>query len=176
MATKPLSLKARALRYLSMREHSRIELARKLARYVQEGDDMDALLDWLESAQFLSETRFISSLVNRRAARFGDNRILQELQNHGIEADALLDLKTDLAQDEIARARAVWRKRFGRPVNKIHDIHVEDGASTEEMNRAEYAKQRAKQIRFLQQRGFSHQAIQVVLNSQNDDGQINDRP
>ncbi len=188
MTTKPLSLKARALRYLSMREHSRIELARKLARYAQEGDDIDALLDMLEAAQFLSETRFISSLVNRRATRFGNNRILQELQNHGIEVDALLELKTDLAQDEVIRAREVWRKRFGQSSNKIHVPNkfcnvnnVDDFDSTKDIhsmdNKAdsgEYAKQRLKQIRFLQQRGFSHQAIQAVLNSQNDDGQIND--
>ncbi len=172
MTTKPLSLKARALRYLSMREHSRIELARKLARYAQEGDDIHALLDWLETAQFLSETRFISSFVNRRAARFGNNRILQELQNHGIDANALSDLKADLAQDEIARARAVWRKKFGQPINKIHEMNVDGVDSIEKMNDVEYTKQRAKQIRFLQQRGFSHQVIQVVLDSQNDDEQI----
>src|SRR5690349_4525778 len=72
----PLSLKARALKYLSMREHSRLELARKLSRHAQEGDDVEALLNWLEAAKFLSQERFAESLVNRRAARFGNSRIL----------------------------------------------------------------------------------------------------
>ena len=56
-----LSLKARALRYLAAREHSRIELQRKLAKYAQEGDDVDAVLDALERADFLSAERFSES-------------------------------------------------------------------------------------------------------------------
>ena len=96
MAKPQMSLKARALRYLSAREHSRLELGRKLARYAQEGDDVEALLDTLEAAKFLSQERFSESLVNRRAARFGNSRILSELKSHGIEADALTDIKTNL--------------------------------------------------------------------------------
>ena len=48
MMKQKLSLKGRALRYLSMREHSRIELARKLSAYAEEGDDIEAVLAWLE--------------------------------------------------------------------------------------------------------------------------------
>ena len=47
MAFATLSLKGRALRLLSQREHSRAELATKLARHVQEGDDLEAVLDRL---------------------------------------------------------------------------------------------------------------------------------
>lgn len=143
MARQQISLKARALRYLAAREHSRLELARKLSRYAQEGDDIEALLDALEAAKFLSQTRFSESLVNRRAARFGNSRILSELQSHGIDGDALHGIKANLAEDEIARAREVWRKKFDRaPVD---------------------AAERAKQMRFLQQRGFSHRAIKAAL-------------
>jgi len=140
-----MSLKARALRYLSAREHSRLELARKLARYAQEGDDVDALLDVLEAAKLLSQTRFSESLVHRRAARFGNNRILSELKSHGIDADAMKDIKAGLVQDEAARATEVWRRKFGRP--------------------AADAAGRAKQMRFLTQRGFSHRAIQAAMRS-----------
>lgn len=143
MATLQISLKARALRYLSAREHSRQELARKLSRYAQESDDIEALLDGLEAANFLSQSRFSESLVHRRAARFGNSRILSELQSHGIEGDALHQIKTSLAQDEVARACEVWRRKFG---------HLAIDAS-----------ERAKQMRFLQQRGFSHRAIQAAL-------------
>src|SRR3954465_6109186 len=115
MAKPQMSLKARALRYLSAREHSRQELARKLSRYAQEGDDIESLLDWLEAAKFLSEARFSESLVHRRAPRYGNIRILSELQSHGIDASALGDIKETLAQDEVSRARAVWRKKFGHP-------------------------------------------------------------
>jgi regulatory protein len=143
MAKLQMSLKARALKYLSAREHSRLELARKLSRYAQGGDDVEALLDWLEASKFLSESRFSESLVHRRAARFGNSRILSELQSHGIDADTMVGIKASLTQDEAERARAVWRKKFSHPPAD--------------------AAERAKQMRFLQQRGFSTRAIQAAI-------------
>ncbi|WDZ96841.1 recombination regulator RecX [Herbaspirillum sp. WKF16] len=143
MPRPPISLKARALKYLSSREHSRLELARKLTPYAQEGDDIDALLNWLEQSRFLSQERFSESLVNRRAARYGNNRILSELHGHGIEGEGLADLKADLAAGEGARAAQVLRRKFAEPAGD--------------------AETRAKQMRFLQQRGFSHGSIRHAL-------------
>ena len=48
MPAPVLSLKGRALRYLSQREHSRFELRRKLSKYAEEGDDVDALSIFLK--------------------------------------------------------------------------------------------------------------------------------
>lgn len=149
MAKLQVSLKARALRYLSAREHSRQELGRKLARYAQEGDDVEALLDTLEAAKFLSQSRFSESLVHRRAARFGNSRILSELKSHGIDPDSLMDIKANLEADEFARARAVWERKFGTV------------ATSQE--------ERAKQMRFLMQRGFSHRAIQAAMRAADTD-------
>ena len=143
MAKLQVSLKARALRYLSAREHSRQELARKLARYAQEGDDIEALLDTLTEANFMSEARFSESLINRRAARFGNSRILSELKSHNIDPDSLTEIKAGLVQDEVARAREVWLRKFGTVATD--------------------ANGRAKQMRFLLQRGFSHRAIQAAM-------------
>lgn len=114
-----------------------------MARYAQEGDDIEALLDTLEAAKFLSDTRFSESLVNRRSARFGNSRILSELKSHGIPPDSLTEIKAGLASDEVARAREVWLRKFG--------------------NVATDANGRAKQMRFLMQRGFSHRAIQAAM-------------
>ena len=83
MRAPVLSLKGRALRYLSQREHSRFELRRKLSKYAEEGDDVDALLDFLEKNNWLSQERFAESLVNRKASRYGDSRVMAELKNHG---------------------------------------------------------------------------------------------
>lgn len=138
-----ISLKARALRYLSAREHSRAELTKKLMRHVGEGDNLETLLDELEAAKFLSNERFAESLVNRRAARFGNSRIIHELREHGLGAEALADAKVKLAQDELTRAVEVWRRKFS----------TLPGSATE----------RAKQMRFLQQRGFSYSAIQAAM-------------
>lgn len=144
-----LSLKARALKYLSTREHSRIELGRKLARYAEEGDDVDALLDFLEKNNWLSQERFAESLVNRRAGRYGNSRVLSELQQHGVKGEELAELKSTLSSTEATRAREVWRRKFG----KI----------------AEDAAERAKQMRFLLQRGFSQSAARVAMQGQDDD-------
>ena len=110
-SAKP-SLKARALRYLSAREHSRLELARKLARYAEETDDIEALLDWLETSKFLSSTRFAESLINRRAERFGASRILMELESHQIDLSGMTDLSMQLREGEGERAWHVWEKKI----------------------------------------------------------------
>ena len=151
MAALKISLKARALRYLSAREHSRLELSRKLSRYAQENDDIETLLDTLEAAKLLSQSRFSESLVHRRATRFGNNRILSELQSHVINGDALTDIKAGLVQDELARACEVWRKKFNHPPTD--------------------AAERAKHMRFLQQRGFSHRTIQAAMRSINEENE-----
>ena len=141
-AQKP-SLKARALRYLSAREHSRQELGRKLARHAEEGDDVEAVLEWLKTNNFLSDERFAESLVNRRANRFGGSRILAELNQHGLGEVIVAGLREELAAGESDRAWQVWQKKFQAP--------------------AADAAQAAKQMRFLQQRGFSHEAIKAVM-------------
>jgi regulatory protein len=149
MARQQLSLKGRALKYLSMREHSRLELGRKLARYAEEGDDVEALLDFLEKNNWLSQERFAESLVNRRAGRYGNSRVLSELQQHGVKGDDLAELKSELASTELARAREVWRRKFGTV--------------------AEDAAGRSKQMRFLLQRGFSQGAVRAAMQGHDDD-------
>lgn len=141
-APKP-SLKARALRYLAAREHSRHELARKLARHAEPTDDVQALLDWLQASKFLSDTRFAESLANRRAARYGNARILSELQSHGADDATVSQMRQTLNRDEDQRAWAVWLRKFGKL--------------------AESPAETAKQRRFLQQRGFSAPAIGAVM-------------
>lgn len=143
-----LSLKGRALRYLSMREHSRLELGRKLARYAEEGDDVNAVLDFLEKNNWLSQERFCESLLNRRSARFGNHRIMADLQSHGVHVDALTGLKAGLADTEATRATEVWRRKFGTV--------------------AADAAERSKQMRFLLQRGFSQGAARVAMQGRED--------
>jgi len=126
-----------------MREHSRMELERKLMRYAQEEDDVPALLDWLQASNFLSAERFSESLVNRRAARFGNHRILAELQSHGLENEQIATMKAELAESENQRAADILHRKFPSPP-------------------ADHAG-RAKQAKFLQQRGFSSRAIQAAL-------------
>jgi regulatory protein len=143
MAKPQLSLKGRALRYLSMREHSRSELALKLGRYAQESDDVPALLDTLEVLNFLSIARFSESLVNRRQARFGNQRILAELKSHGVDREHIDSVKGSLTESEAIRATEVLHRKFS--------------------SNASNHQERAKQMNFLLQRGFSSKSIQVAL-------------
>lgn len=87
--SSPLSLKGRALRLLAQREHSRSELEAKLARHVQEGDDLHAVLDELQARDFINAGRVAESVVHRRAARLGTQRVVQELRAKGLD-DALV--------------------------------------------------------------------------------------
>jgi regulatory protein len=143
MAAPQLSLKGRALRFLSMREHSRLELRRKLSKYAQEGDDVDALLDFLEKNNWLSQERFSESLIHRRSARYGNSRIVAELQSHGVNGEALQELKSGLADSEVARACEVWQRKFGA-------VALDNDG-------------RGKQMRFLMQRGFSQKAVRAAM-------------
>lgn len=144
MVKKPqLSLKGRALRYLSMREHSRLELARKLTPYVQEGEDLEEVLNFLERSNFLSNQRFSESLVNRRQSRFGNQRIFAELGNHDLSADDMAEVKEKLQGSESDRAIEVLHKKFS-------------SGPTDHM-------EKAKQMKFLMQRGFSSKAVQQAL-------------
>lgn len=145
-----ISLKARALRYLSMREHSRAELSRKLARYADESDDVPALLDFLEAAKFLSAERFSDSFVNRRQARFGNQRIFAELRSHDLDEDQIDAVKAGLMESEACRASEVLLRKFPRPASD--------------------QLERVKQMRFLQQRGFSGKAIGFAMRTAYRDG------
>lgn len=148
MAKPQLSLKGRALRYLSMREHSRSELELKLSRYAQESDDVPALLDTLEALNFLSTARFSESLVNRRQARFGNQRILAELKSHAVDREQIDRVKESLLESEAIRATEVLHRKYP--------------------SKAADHQERAKQMNFLLQRGFSSKSIQIALRANRD--------
>ena len=157
MVRQRLSLKARARQWLAQREHSRSELRRKLLRVARaeqaEAGDcaepeqcVDRLLDWLQQHRYLSEVRFVESRVQARSARYGNLRIRQELAQHGLSPDE--QTLQQLRDTELARARAVWQRKFGQvPVD---------------------AHERARQMRFLAQRGFSAAVVRQVLNAEED--------
>ena len=143
MAFDAPSLKGRALRLLSQREHSRAELARKLAAYEEEPGSLACALDELESRGLISEARVVQSVLHQRTARLGSGRIRQELQAKGVDADAVAEAVRGLQDTELARARAVWQRRFGQPPAD--------------------ARERARQMRFLLARGFSGEIAARVL-------------
>lgn len=154
--TRPgLSLRARALRFLAMREHSRAELARKLARYTDDSADDPAapriarVLDELEAQGLLDEQRAAEALVSAQAARFGGRKLRQNLRAHGVDPQAAEAALATLGDDELARARAVWLRRFGESAADLAD--------------------RARQARFLAGRGFGADVIRRVVRGLEED-------
>ena len=143
------SLKGRALRLLSGREHSRAELVRKLKPFEEEPGELAAVLDELQAKDFISEQRVIESVINRRSAKLGTARIRQELQSKGLDKEAVIDAVASLQSTELERARALWGKKFGEPATD--------------------PKERGKQMRFLAARGFSGDTVRRVLAGSQDD-------
>ena len=136
------TLRERALRLLARREHSRIELARKLAPHAESGEALEALLDDLVSRRLLSDERYVEMRLNARAARFGNARLAYELRTQGV-SEELVDAALGASEDEFSRARQVWQRKFG--------------------DKATDAAERARQMRFLLSRGFSGETTRRVV-------------
>lgn len=136
-------LRARALRYLAQREHSRAELARKLADHGS-APEIDALLDRLSELELLSDARFAAAWVQGKAARFGTARLRHDLAHRGV-SDALIEaaLQSEAVESELERAHRVWRTRFAQPPAN--------------------AREWARQARFLRGRGFAAEVIRKLL-------------
>jgi regulatory protein len=144
------SLKGRALRLLSQREHSRRELERKLARFEEEPGSLAQALDELQARGLLNEQRAAESLVYRRAGQYGVARLRQELQDKGLDRALITQTLAGLQDSEEARARQVWQRRFGAVLAD--------------------AKERARQSRFLLARGFSGAVVRRVLDGKGGTG------
>ena len=142
-APSPGSLRARALKALGRREHSRDELEAKLRPFAESPDDLGPLLDDLEKRGWLSEARFVEHVTTVRRRRFGAARILRELRDKGVSESALAALQPQLKNSEIEAARTVWQKKFGKLPATLAE--------------------RAKQSRFLASRGFSAEIVHQVL-------------
>lgn len=147
MATARLSfqptLKGRALRLLSQREHSRRELERKLQPYEEEPGALALALDELQARGFISEERVVESVLNRRAGRLGAARIRQELQDKGLEGELVERALSGLKDSELARASQIWQRKFDAL--------------------PQTPQERARQARFLLARGFTGEVVRRVL-------------
>ena len=143
MPAPPLTLRARALKALARREHSRQELQAKLQPFAEDPGEIEPLLDDMEKRGWLSESRFVEQLTTVRRRRFGAARILHELREKGVSEAALAAAQAQLKDGEVEAARAVWKKKFG--------------------NLPATLEERAKQSRFLAGRGFSAEVVHKVL-------------
>lgn len=123
--------------------------------------EVDTLLHWLTARGYLSSERFVESRVTARLARFGNLRIRQELQQHGLKLDD--GNRQALQASEEERARLLWQRRYGQAASD--------------------APARMRQLRFLAGRGFSMAVVRRVVlgaarsaGNADDTGDLDDMP
>jgi len=144
-AHDPLYLRKIAMDCLARREHGEQELARKLGSRGFDADMVAIAVADLKADGLLSDTRFAEAFVNSRFQRgSGPQKIVAELRERGIDAD-LISLCVEAYGDQWRqRVREVRKKKFGAdlPAN---------------------FRERSRQMRFLQQRGFTAEQISGVF-------------
>jgi regulatory protein len=133
-------LKARALRHLARREHSRAELARKLLPFAESQQLLDGLLGELEGRKLLSNHRFAEMRTHILSRKYGAARIRHDLKSKGVPDELVASVS---AEGELERAQEILRRKYKTP------------ATTRE--------ERAKRARFLQGRGFSGDVIRRLV-------------
>jgi regulatory protein len=126
-----------AMDYLARREHTRVELRRKLQKKGYEQEEIEQALDRLQKEGLQSDLRFAESFTEQRARNgHGPLKIRQELRIHGVGDVMIDDTLNSISVDWDQQALAVWHKKFGRLPLDI--------------------KEKAKQQRFMLQRGFEY--------------------
>ena len=136
-------LKARALRLLARREHTRAELARKLAPDAESPAVLDALLQQLEARSQVSDERYAEARAHRLSRKFGALRVRRELVAKGVEPEAAARFAADVEKTDLERARSILGRKYRTP--------------------AASPNERARRMRFLLARGFSGDVIRRAL-------------
>ncbi len=130
---------------LARREHSRHELAVKLiAKGFGENVVQDLVMQ-LGLENLVSDERFAEAMLHSRIQRgYGPARIAQELRKKGVDEE-LVERRVDFfSRQWLERVREVWRKKYGDTL-------------------PDEPRERAKQMRFLQSRGFTAEQILHVM-------------
>jgi len=135
-----------AVTLLARRDFSARELRQKLKERGYVEIAIEPVVEELIATNKVNDERYGQNLVAYRARRgHGPARIRAALKSSGLTRGAIDDaVKGDEAPDFAALARAVRARKFGPEIPKDR-------------------KERARQVRFLQYRGFSTDHIRAVL-------------
>ena len=146
-ATPPLeprpTAQSQAVKWLAQREMAEQALQTKLQDQGYGPEEVQAALGQLKAKGLVSDERVVETLVNRRAGKLGANRLRQELQAKGVDPGLVAQTMAELKDSELARARAVWAKKFGQAATS--------------------SAERGKQARFLATRGFAGDVVRQVV-------------
>lgn len=145
------TVRTAALALLAGRDFTRQEIAERLRRRGYQPVLVETVISGLVAENLLREERYVEQFVNQHSSRGrGPLRIRQDLRQRGIDSEAI---DTALAAGEVdwtQSARTARRRRFGAALPADR-------------------RERAKQARFLQYRGFSSDQIRAALGADEDD-------
>ena len=135
----------KAIDLLSRRDHSRHELSQKLLNKGHAPENIAPVLEELHRKAYINESRMAENYIHFRSARgFGPLRIQQELQARGIPPEIIAEQLNITDNAWLIGARKAFKKQFGSQI-------------------ATDFKMKAKQLRFLQYRGFTREQIGSVI-------------
>lgn len=133
------TLRARALRLLARRDWSRQALRERLQPHAADeggAEELEALLDEFTAQGWISDARYAEAVVRQRKDRYGKAAIARRLKQAGVSDAAIANAVGTLdVEHEFQTALALWRRKFRVPPQD--------------------EKEKARQIRFLQARGYS---------------------
>jgi regulatory protein len=142
---KPASIRLVALNYLARRDYARAELAQKLLAKKFPTNEIEALLNELTQNNSLNDLRFAENYCRyRRTKGYGPLRIAMELQARGIAAEVIAEVVQITDNAWLIEAQNTWRKRFKAKAATDFSLL-------------------AKQMRFLQYRGFTREQIDYAV-------------
>lgn len=134
----PAEIRRAAMYWLARRDHSRQEVHRKLQKKFGAELDTGPYLDWLEEHNFLNDARYLEVFLRSAVERgHGLLRIRQDLQQRGLDRQQVETALEALEVDWFELAARVRQRRFGAPPERTDQ------------------KEKARQLRFLQYRGFT---------------------
>lgn len=139
-----VNLKSKALEFLARREYGYHELYLKLQKYSEDLDEIKHVLDELKQKKFLSEHRYISNYLHSKQVKYGIRKIRYDLLQKKVNIETLDEILEENKTDEYTVAYSIWQRKFGQgPIDN---------------------KERMRQVRFLQSRGFSSEIISRIIN------------
>lgn len=150
-ACDPARIRAAALKFLARREHSAGEITAKLVTRGYHREVVASVVAALAAEKLLSDARFVEEFVASRVRRgSGPVKIREELRGRGVDESTVEAALADHAGSWAETAAGVRRKRFGAALPRDYS-------------------ERARQARFLQQRGFSTEQIRRAMQDESDD-------
>lgn len=146
-----LSSKEAAIQLLSRRDHGEYELYQKLALKGYDEQEIQQAVNFCQDHNYLDDLRYAKSQIRQHVYKgHGERRIRQELQQKRVADSVVEAALVEEPQDWFELAKQAAQKKF-------------------KGNRAKDQKEYAKQVRFLQYRGYSFEQISYALRADEQD-------